>query len=298
MATFVTLLLMVAIFIGVLYLGKYAWRHWGKKVAHHDLPVKPMLLISLLAGLLAVAGGVVFLRVLVIYAPSLTVKPKAKVRPQRFATKVDLVQQEPRIKVVVNDSADDVPLPGDLLRRCADVEITYVSAEGNVKCFAEGSPEALQLLQRSAPTDATPLCPESVPPVEAMKQSFILAVSTTPTEVAKDVAARTGINRYAEVIYFMLTFLGVFLRICWDANQQQKQESKPALLTISSLTTGLVLAIATYALVIQSGMTGASDVLNFRTGIFVIYNGLLSPSILRDVKSWQTPPTAVSSPPS
>jgi hypothetical protein len=288
MATFVTLLLMVAIFIGALYLGKYAWHYWGKKVVHHDLPVKPMLLISLLAGLLAVTGGVTFLRVIVTYAPRLTTKPKIKARSQQFTTKADLVQQEPRIKVVVNDSADDVPLPGDLLRRCADVEITYINVEGEVRCFAEGSIEALKLLQRTSPAveDTAPQ-PKVILPLKAMKQGFILAVSSTPTEVAKDVAARTGVNRYAEVIYFILTFFGVLLRICWDANQQQKQD-KPPLLTIASLTTGLVLAIAAYALVIQSGMTGSGDVLNFRTGIFAIYNGILAPMLIKDIAAFRT----------
>jgi hypothetical protein len=292
MATFITLFLMVAIFISVLYLGKYAWHHWGERVAHHDLPVKPMLLISILAGLLAVAGGVTFLRVMVTYAPHLTsTKSKVKARPQQFVTKLDLGQQKPRIKVVVNDSDDDVPLPGDLLRRCADVEITYITSVGNVQCFAEGSPEALKLLQRNAPSAGDTL-PRPEQHRQAgknpMKQGFLLAVSTTPTEVAKDVAARTGINRYAEVIYFLLTFLGVLLRIYWDASQQQKQESKPALLTVSSMTTGLVLAVATYALVIQSGLTGASDMLNFRTGIFAVYNGILSSTLLKDIAAFRT----------
>lgn len=88
-------------------------------------------------------------------------------------------------------------------------------------------------------------------------------------------------DRYAEVVYFVLTFLGVLLRLYWDVVQAPKTGRRRAtLLAPQTLVTSLVLAIATYAMIIQSGLAGTSDLLTFKTGIFAVYNGLLSKSFL------------------
>lgn len=291
MVTIITISVMVLIFSGALYLGRLVWaRLWWRSLrdvaaqSPEGMPLRPAMILSSIAAMIAVSSGFVFLYVLSSHAPLLRLNQRMAIKLHPIGvvppiTKSDLVSTSPRVKVLIDDSMDDVSLPLDVLKQCTDTEITYVGATGNVSCVAEGSKEAQRLLDRVKPPMESPLAPQ-LPPPGIKQQGFFPAISTTTTEAAKVVAERSGIHRYAEVIYFILTFIGVFLRICWDAIQTPHRGKKPPLLTLSSVITSLVLAITVYALIIQSGLAGSSDLLSFKTGIFATYNGLLAKSFL------------------
>jgi len=255
------------------------------------VPARPMLLAAATAGVISLAVGFAALQLLVLHPPRLTAESlyRVPVKPLAVppgATRVGLVKTSPYVKVVVDDSDDNVALPQDLLRQCADTEVTYVRADGLVDCLAEGSAQAKALLDRAQLRQD--LERELVGPgLRPDPMIGTQGVGTSPTEAAKDMAARRPIDRYAELVYFFLTFLGVLLRTYWDGVQLRRRR-KPSILTVQSVVTSLVLAIAVYALVLQSGLMGSGNLLTFSTGVFATYNGILAPVLLKDVAALRT----------
>lgn len=283
MTTTITLVIMLAIFTIVLY-GIKRWWHPGDPA---DIPAAHIATMGAVAGLLAVLVGFGFLYVNFRSAPvHPVVQQVMEVRGAVFqdVTAQDLVVQHPNVRVIVDDSGPDAPPVDNLLLRCPIQDITLVQLDGKVKCVQEGSPEAKQLLRRGQDLQDIR---DATSPVQ--HQGFL---TTAPAQVATDVAARRPMDRYAEVVYFVLTFLGVLLRLYWDVVQAPRTgRRRSTLLAPQTLVTSLVLAIATYAMIIQSGLAGTSDLLTFKTGIFAIYNGLLSKSFLdlATLRPTQTP---------
>lgn len=272
MTTIITLVIMLAVFTVVLYGIKHLW-HPGD---HAVVPLGHSATMGASAGLAAILVGFGFLYVNFRSAPvhpavQQTLGVKSVVFPG--ITAQDLVVQHPNVRVIVDDSGPDAPPVDNLLLRCPIQDITLVQPDGKVKCVQEGSPEAKQLLQRGQDLQDVR---DATSPVQI--QGFL---TTAPAQVATDVAARKPMDRYAEVVYFVLTFLGVLLRLYWDVVQAPRTgRRRSTLLAPQTLVTSLVLAIATYAMIIQSGLAGTSDLLTFKMGIFAIYNGMISKSFL------------------
>jgi hypothetical protein len=254
-----------------------------------EVPLRTMMIISSAAGVLAVLAGFAFLHLMYRSAPLLSAHQS--VRPAITMTTPRVVRSDfvdsPRVRVVIDDSSPDALPVEDLLRRCAAFEITYVTTEGTVKCYSEGSPNAQLLLNRTRTQDTK---------CAVQQQGFGAVVTAATDAVAKEVSERRPIDRYAELVYFVLTFFGVFLRLCWEASKSVRGRRKTSpYFTPQALITSLVLAIATYAMIIQSGLAGSSDLLSFKTGIFAMYNGILSSGLIRDFNTLR-PTTAPAAP--
>jgi hypothetical protein len=320
MTTFAVLTVMALVFAAVLYGVIHIWhrslRHKQFLTAEESValgegsvPVRRLLIVYLISGIVSLTAGFALLHTLAQNPPRLAARDSQVVaRPITLppsATRADLVRDAPQIKVVVDDSEDNTALPPDLLRQCGDIEITHVQTNGTVRCLSEGSMEAKQLLARGQPR--SPMKQGAMLPNMAQEQrnaielqGFVPSVASAPTDAAKEVSERKPWDRYAELVYFFLTFIGVFLRTYWDGIQQHRRR-KAVILTAPSVITSLVIAIAVYALVIQSGLAGSSKLLTFSTGIFAVYNGITSPVILKDIAALRNgtasaPPTPPAAP--
>jgi hypothetical protein len=272
----------------------------GEALDLGTVPFHWLLRGYMVAGVVSLLAGFGLLHALVLNPPRLLARESVvSVRPVKLpagATRIDLVDVSPTIKVVVDDSDDDVVVPPDLLRQCPDIEVTHVQQDGTVLCLPEGS-AGVKLLYARGVLRQTLEQEAAGPRVKRrvlegiMQQGFVPAVTTTPAGAAKDVAARSPLDRYAELVYFFLTFLGVFLRTYWDGLQLRRRR-KPAVFTAQTIITSLVLAIAVYVVVIQSGLVGTSKMLTFSTGIFAVYNGLVSHVLLKDIAAFRANTTA------
>lgn len=303
MTTFIVLALMISVFVLVFHGVKTVWRRSRpelRKDTHQfmpgdqaldpdrltdlleehrgGIPLRPLLLMSSLAMVTAVACGFAFLNLMYRGAPIQKVRKisaplSTQPMPLPRVLRGDFVDSN-KVRVIVDDSSPDAPVVEDLLRRCAAFEITYVTPEGTVKCYSEGSANAQILLNRTRLSDME---------CGVQQQGFGAVVTAATEAVTKEVSERKPGDRYAELVYFVLTFLGVFLRFCWEASKSVRGRRKTSpYFTPQTLITSLVLAIATYAMIIQSGLAGSSDLLSFKTGIFAMYNGILSTGLLRD----------------
>lgn len=302
MTTIITLIVMTAVFSGAFYGLRHLWL-WKKGPAsanstpddlaaiYGSIPLRALMVLSGISGILAVGAGFAFLNLSYRAAPILQVRSLDEVDQRVVVHQLKMPKvlrsdfvESPKVRVIVDDSDPNLPPVEDLLRRCTPMEITYVTKEGQVKCYSEGSANAQKLLSATRYANH-----------DIQQQGLGAIVAAATSEVSKEVANRKPADRYAELVYFALTFLGVFLRFCWEATQKRRRTKQSLYFTPQTLITSLVLAIATYAMIIQSGLAGSSDLLSFKTGIFAIYNGLLSTGLLKDLGTLRpgaTPPTA------
>jgi hypothetical protein len=178
----------------------------------------------------------------------------------------------PRFKIIVNSSPGGDISAADLAK-CQDQAITWVTQSNAVRCVEVSSPEGMALLKMD-PVDR----PIQQDPLNGIQQQGFAA---TPEAIAQDVSSRpSGIQQYCEVIFFALVYLGVMLRIYWDVYLQKRRGRRPTL-TVNTLISGLVIAIAVYGTVMQSGLLGKT--ISFQAGVFATYNGIVWPVILNDI---------------
>jgi hypothetical protein len=184
--------------------------------------------------------------------------------------------------VVTEDGAEPLDKP---LEHCEPGHVAHVRHDG-VRCHRLESPEATRLLrphrleQRPAPMELPAM--RAPPPV--MQQGMAPAVG-------KDVAKRKGFfQRYAEIVYFLSTFLGVALRFAWDHNLERRRCEQAGRTVerfdLMNLVVGFFIGVAVH-LLMSKAMGVGYEKATFQNVLLASYNGFLWPSILKEVSEFR-----------
>lgn len=193
--------------------------------------------------------------------------------------------------VVTDDGVDPIDNPMD---RCDPGRIVHVTKDG-VRCLELGSKEARAVLEadKKPITDVVKLREDvmRVAPMrpQVMRQGFAPGVGN----VGKDVANRKGKGiwqKYAEIVYFLTTFLGVVLRFVWDHSLERRRCQAAGLATerfdFMNLVVGFFIGVAVH-LLMSKAMGVGYETATFQNVLLASYNGFLWPSILKDVSEFR-----------
>jgi len=193
--------------------------------------------------------------------------------------------------VITDDGVEPIDNPMD---RCEPGKVVHVTKDG-VKCLKLGSKEARAVLEEGNKpiTDVVKLREDvmRVAPMrpQVMRQGFAPGVGN----VGKDVAKRKGKGvwqKYAEIVYFLTTFLGVVLRFIWDHNLERRRCQAAGLATerfnFMNLVVGFFIGVAVH-LLMSKAMGVGYETATFQNVLLASYNGFLWPSILKDVSEFR-----------